>query len=317
MNDYEKNALLLSVARMYYEHSYNQVTIANKLNISRPYVSKLIQEARSLGIVNIIINDPLNSETALERRLRLQYQLLRAFVVPSTLGENTLTKVGSTAAKYLYSIVKKGDVIGISNGATVYNCAASLTPQDNLENVKVVQLTGEMINISHRIATTNNVRLFADALGATPYVLPLPIFFQNSKIKKAVYADKNIQKVADLQVAANIALFSLGAVGTVGTNSLIQSGYITQEQMDSLMKRGVTGDILSHFLNRHGEVCDKLLEDRMVSLPLHLLKQKEYRICLASGRAKLNVLQSALAGGYINVLVIDEELAKGIATTQE
>ena len=312
INNYDKMFLLVTVARMYYEHHYNQMTIAEKLNLSRPYVSKLLQEASSSGIVNISIHDPLDYESPLEKRIRLDYGLQRVFVTPCIPGESTISQVSGSAARYLDSIIKDGDIIGISNGSTMYNFALNIIHRDDLSDVKLVQLSGEYLNLSHRIFTKENLTLISEALNATPYGLPCPFFFETEQIKRAVLKDSNIQRIIKLQKKANIVVFSVGSLGTVGTNSLIKSGFITQETLENLTKTGTVGDIFSHFINKKGECSSGELDSRNISLPLDELIQKEHKICIASGRAKLEVLKGALAGRYVNILVIDEELGKGL-----
>ena len=43
-------AVMLEVARLYYEHQFSQQQIADKIGISRPGVSRLLQQARDTGI---------------------------------------------------------------------------------------------------------------------------------------------------------------------------------------------------------------------------------------------------------------------------
>ncbi|MDO4323463.1 MAG: sugar-binding domain-containing protein [Lachnospiraceae bacterium] len=297
---------------MYYEHHYNQMTIAEKLNLSRPYVSKLLQEANTSGIVKITIHDPLSYESSLERRIRLDYGLQRVFITPCVPGEDTVNQVASSAARYLNSIIKNGDIIGISNGSTIHHFALNAIYRDDLSDIQLVQLSGEYIELSHHISTKENMKLVSEALQATPYGFPCPLFFENQAIKQAVLKDKNIRRVTELQRKANIVVFSIGSLGTVGTNSLMKSGYLTQETFETLMRSGTVGDIFSHFIDRNGQPSSPELDKRNVSLSLSELLKKEQRICLASGRAKLDVLKAALVGKYISVLAIDEELAKGL-----
>ena len=49
----DRNLLVLEAARLYYEHNFNQAQIATKLEVSRPGVSRLLQEARDNGIVKL------------------------------------------------------------------------------------------------------------------------------------------------------------------------------------------------------------------------------------------------------------------------
>ena len=49
---------LMTAAVMYYEQSASQQEIADRMGISRPSVSRLLQRARDLGIVRIEIVPP-------------------------------------------------------------------------------------------------------------------------------------------------------------------------------------------------------------------------------------------------------------------
>jgi len=61
----------------------NQAQIATRLDVSRPGVSRLLQEARDAGIVKIQIVDPNANGTRLEAALREKFGLKHAVVVPS------------------------------------------------------------------------------------------------------------------------------------------------------------------------------------------------------------------------------------------
>ncbi|MEG1475389.1 MAG: hypothetical protein RSC10_06515, partial [Longicatena sp.] len=57
MQSSDKLQLLVSVAKLYYIENMTQNEIANLLGVSRPLISKYLQEAKTLGVVNIEIND--------------------------------------------------------------------------------------------------------------------------------------------------------------------------------------------------------------------------------------------------------------------
>ena len=66
----EKQRRLAHVARRYYLEDQKQSDIARELGISRPMVSRLLAEARELGVVEIRIHDPECREDSLLERLR-------------------------------------------------------------------------------------------------------------------------------------------------------------------------------------------------------------------------------------------------------
>ena len=57
-SDHEKRRRLAYVARRYYLDDQKQSDIAAELGISRPMVSRLLTEARQLGVVEITVHDP-------------------------------------------------------------------------------------------------------------------------------------------------------------------------------------------------------------------------------------------------------------------
>lgn len=75
MPDYKRIELLVKVAKLYYENDYSQEMIAKKLGLSRPYISKLLNESKSNGIVKVQVIDPLSIETPLEKNLREHFGL--------------------------------------------------------------------------------------------------------------------------------------------------------------------------------------------------------------------------------------------------
>lgn len=82
MPDYKRIELLVKVAKLYYENDYSQEMIAKKLGLSRPYISKLLNESKSNGIVKVQVIDPLSIETPLEKNLREHFGLEKVRIVP-------------------------------------------------------------------------------------------------------------------------------------------------------------------------------------------------------------------------------------------
>ena len=57
MNNHE--SLLVHVAQLYYQQNLNQSEISKIVGLSRPTVSRMLEEAREVGIVEIIVHDPI------------------------------------------------------------------------------------------------------------------------------------------------------------------------------------------------------------------------------------------------------------------
>ena len=67
----EKRARLAYVARRYYLEDQKQSDIARELGVSRPLISRMLSDARELGVVEITIHEPGAKAASLLDRLRL------------------------------------------------------------------------------------------------------------------------------------------------------------------------------------------------------------------------------------------------------
>lgn len=310
MNIDKKTGLLVQVARFYYEHNLSQGQIAERLGMSRPYVSKLIAEARDKGYVTIQVHDPTKTESVLEQRIRSRFELRRAILVPDVPGEDILFQIGCAASRYLDSIVHSGDIIGVSWGATLMACSMQAIPRHNLENITVVQLCGGITNVERNIYAMEIPKNLANAYGGVPYALPLPAILDDVAVKRSLMKDQHIGHVMELASRSNIAMFTVGAFGD--NSALLQAGYLSEEMVAEMEAAGAVGDICTHIINIHGEICDTELDERTIAIPLKTLHSKEYRIVVAVGEQKVDSLCAALNGGHANVLVSDESTAQSI-----
>lgn len=308
--DYKRVDLLVSVARLYYEHNYSQSMIADKLNLSRPYISKLIAQAREEGIVTIQINDPAHTETPLEREIRQRFALRKVIVVPMSMDVTPLAKIGAVCARFLDTIVSSGDIIGVSWGGTMFSCAQNAISRQDLNNIIVVQLCGGTSNIERSIYASEIPKLFADAYSGVPYILPLPAIVDNIHVKQSMLTDRGVNQVMEYGIKSNIALFTLGQFGE--DNALIHAGYLSGYPLKKLNKSEAVGDICSHFIDENGQLCDEELDSRTIGISLEELKKKDYRIAVAEGQKKVRSICGALNGGHINVLITDEDTAQSV-----
>ena len=58
MAQIDEMRLVVRVARMYYEWDIKQAAIARQLGLSQPTVSRLLQQAKEMGIIRISVSVP-------------------------------------------------------------------------------------------------------------------------------------------------------------------------------------------------------------------------------------------------------------------
>ena len=143
----DKDKLAINVAKLYYRSDYSQQKIAQELGVSRPSISRLLQYAKDKGYVNIQIVDPVEDMSHMEQRLKDKLHLKDVKIASSTINDEEEIKkyIGITAARYLDSIIKDGDIIGVGWGTTLYNMSQALVPKA-IKGSQVVQLEG---GVSH------------------------------------------------------------------------------------------------------------------------------------------------------------------------
>lgn len=301
---------LVTIARLYYEDNYTQQMIATKTGLSRPYVSKLLNEARESGIVEIRINGPDTAESHIERNLRETFGLKKVIAVPvmNSPEDNLRIKLSNALSRYLNMIVSDNDVIGVSWGTTLYVCSLNLKMFEEIENIQVVQMCGAISMADKDIYASEIPKKFAEALNGTPYLLPLPAVVDNIEAKNAIIKDKSVSEILNMANQANVAIYSVGIFGH--NRTLCRAGYVSPQKADELLRKGAVGDMCSRIINSHGQICDPELDSRTIGIELEDLKNKEYSIAVAGGLDKVECIRAALRGGYANVLITDEDAGR-------
>jgi lsr operon transcriptional repressor len=92
----------------------------------------------------------------------------------------------------------------------------------------------------------------------------------------------------------------------------VKEGYLNTSEMEIFKSMGAAGDLLSQFYDRNGNVLDLPLHKQLVSTDIHLLKSLNQVVAVAGGLEKREAIIGALKGGYIDVLITDEDVAKSL-----
>ena len=133
---------MLRAAELYYYGRLTHAQIAEQLATSRWTVGRLLEQAREVGIVRIIIEHPLARHHQLEVELRKQFGVRDALVVPGQADSSvTMQAVCRAAAQYLTALRPRPSVLGVSWGRTTSRVATAVSDGWN-PGVTVVQTNG-------------------------------------------------------------------------------------------------------------------------------------------------------------------------------
>jgi len=299
---------MIDAAKMYYELNYNQEEIARMLGVSRPTISRFLQQAKEEGYVQIKIIHPKESNFALADRIESKFRLKKAVIVPVPQYEESIVKryIGEAAAKYLQDTVKEGDIIAVTWGTTLYEVATKLIDKP-VRDIKVVQLNGGVSHSEINTYAYEIVHLFGKAFHTMPHFIPLPALVDHPMLKQMIESDRHIRLTLELGKMSNIAMVTVGA--PTDDSVLIRANYFTPSDLD-IIRSSAAGDICSRYINTAGCICSEELNQRTIGISLEELKQKEQSILVAGGVKKLDGIYGALRGGYTNVLITDQFTAK-------
>lgn len=140
MNNHE--SLLVHVAQLYYQQNLNQSEISKIVGLSRPTVSRMLEEAREVGIVEIIVHDPIRKNNDLSARLRDQLGLREALIISGKYQHDVaLEKCANEAAQFVSSILDNNMSIGFSWGRAI-RAVCNAFQSSEYYNVTVVQMAG-------------------------------------------------------------------------------------------------------------------------------------------------------------------------------
>lgn len=304
----DKMKQCIKIAKMYYEENLGQKEIANELDISRPTVSRQLNHARDMGIVEIIIHDPYEKSDELAHLIREKYGLKEVIIkdVTNDRNETVIKAITESAAEYLSRTVKNNDIVGISWGKTMFRVAELMQPL-NLNGVETIQLKG---GISYSDVVTNShetLSLFARSFNSIPRDLPVPVIFDNKEVKRLVSEDRHIKSILKMAPKCNVAIYTTGTVRDEAL--LFKLGFFSEDEVKRLKKSAV-GDICSRFYAKDGKIADRWVDDRTMGVTLDTLRKIPTSILVAGGNHKVEAIRGALNGNIPNVLITDSITAR-------
>jgi deoxyribonucleoside regulator len=312
MEDMDKVAEAIRAARMYYYQNLTTEAIAVELNMSRSTVSRLLSFSRQKGLVDIRIVDPYEHPQKLEKKIAERFKIKRVHVVPAADNQGEaewLDRVAQYTANYMNSIFESNMILGIAWGTTTSAISRHLLEKAT-HNSQIVQLNGAGNTQTMGIEYASEIIVrFAQNYQASAHLFPVPTFFDYAETKRALWEERSIRRLLDLQNKADLLLYSIGAVNAGIPSHVYSGGYLEKQDFLELESKGLVGDIATVFFREDGSFNDVAINDRASGPSLDLF-QKKYGVCVVSGLAKVRGLYAALKGSLMKELIVDEPTAR-------
>ena len=300
--------LTASVARRHYIDGKSKMEIAEEFKLSRFKVARLLDAARSSGLVRIEIGHPGTIDVALSGALRDAYDLQHAIVV-DTLEEDPATlrqQVGRAAAELLSEIVTSDDVLGLAWARSLMAMRAALT---QLASCSVIQLTGALSRPDVDESSIELVRDVARIAGGPAYYFYAPMIVPDSATAAALLRQPEVARAID-----RIASVTKAVVGVGGWEPPYSTVWdaISPAERKALHKAGVRADVSGVLLDAEGCAVHAPLTTRMICIDAAQLRRIPEVIALCYDPVKAPATRAAICGGYVSGLVTHTSFAQAL-----
>lgn len=302
----EKEAV--KIATMYYVEGMTQAQIARKMGVSRSLISKILLDAKNDGIVEIFIHSKSAYTVQLERQLEEKYDLKNVIVVDTyNLNQYEVSKMASQeAALYLKKISKQIDTLGVSWGKSIRGLVDHY-PYTNQSDVTVIPLIGGMGEDLVNIHSNQLSYDLAHKMRGTAKYLYAPALVSNTGIKQELQNNQAIRSV--LEAGKNVDIALVGLSNPYKPNTMLEIGYIDEEDVVGLRESGAVGDINSRFYNEDGEEVDSEINQHVLGLNLNDLKNIPLVMAIVHEMDKVSALKVAVDQKLVNILVTSDQIA--------
>jgi DNA-binding transcriptional regulator LsrR (DeoR family) len=308
--EHDKWKTLSSVANMYYIMDLNQKEIAERLYTSRSKISRMLTEAKELGIVRISINEPWERNHEYENNIKSIFHFKNIRVIKQSDSDEAGGKqlIYKAGAYYVDSLIRENMVVGISWGDTLGNVIKEIS-DNGINNIPitVVPITGAARIASPKTDGIELSRKLAQAYRGTYRCIYAPLFVKNKEIKASMLEDYNVKSTLELAQKADVIL-----TGVEAPKPGAWENFLGAPSLEILEKYDAIGHIGGYFYDIEGRILNPMIPEEVIGIDFSLLSENQKAVCLALGETKALPVIGALNGGFINMLIIDEKCAGSI-----
>ena len=300
----EKQKRLAYVARRYYLDGQKQSDIARELGISRPLVSRILTEARELGVVEITIHGPETETAGLLERLQRSSSIQGGVLVEDGEDNDATNQLLSQGAVHLLQQLGTRR-LGVGWGYLIGQLVTWLEdhPQPNSAVTDICPLVGNASIPARNYQSNENVRLIAQQLGAAPHFLYLPALPESLEEKQLLCSTEIYRQINQQWEQMDTALVNIGDYpSSPDFASLVRYGSLLQQQH-------ACGRMLIYYFNEEGTVIQSE-QDFAIQIPIPTLKRCPNIIGVCSANTSAKALRGALKSGFFTHMVARSDLVK-------
>lgn len=298
--------LMASVARRHYLDERSKREIAEEFGLSRFKVARLLESARSSGLVRIEIRHEGVVDVDLSQRLRDRFGLQHAVVVdiPDDDVDSLRRHLARSAADLLGELITSHDVLGLA-WTRLVSVLARTPPR--LPGIPVVQLTGALSIPESDQTSVDIVRDVARASGGPAYVFYAPFIVPDAPTASAMRRQPEVARAFDQLPAVTRAVVGIG-LWTPELSTLYRGA--DPHDLAVLRSRNVCAEVSGVFLTAEGEPVSTGLTDRMLAITAEQMRAIPEVLSVPYGVGRAPAVHAALRAGLVDSLVTHSALAR-------
>ncbi len=300
----QKKYQFAQIAILHYQKGLSQQEIAVKFGFSKMTVSRILQKVKEQDIVQTTVTWPFQLDNKLAKEIISQYKLHNAIVIKreNSTRVSVPELIGKGYAFYMGINLPDDHILGLGVGNTIGQIVQNIVSMKT-KNLHIVQLMGGLADVNYTnpftIVQETCRKLNANGTYMTSYAI-----VESKELRESIfYNTATGHRVIKLWEQCKEALFGIGAIER---GTFLSPQLVNMEEIEKLKSMGAVGDILGHCFDITGNFINTDLEDRLISIPISMLKKIKKRVAVAGGREKARALKGALLSGSITCLVTDE-----------
>ena len=298
------------VAQRYYIDDRQKSDIAAEMGISRFRVARLLEEAKSSGIVRIYIDMPPEVDLDLGAALERAFGVRRVIVARDEASSTSTVAAlrGRVAAEFLQSTIGPRDTLGISWGASVSSVVDAI---EHLPPIDIVQIVGGVRAAGLELSGTELVRRLSQLNGGGAFPLLAPLIVDSAATARALRSDAAIAEAMSQFDRLSVALVGIGSWSPVHSAMAVE---LSAADRAKVLDDGVCADVCGVLLNANGQAVGSAVVSRMLSISLEQLRAVPTVVAVAGGIEKVAAIRAAVSSGTIDVLVTDSSTGHALLT---
>ena len=299
--------LLVRIAELYYQQGLNQQEIGKIMNMSRPTISRMLDEAKSTGVVEIIVHSPVRKHPELSHAIRSAFDLRDAVVIAGKYeSDKALRRCAEAAASFLHTVLDHNMTLGISWGLPMQYLCEALKPS-SYYNLHVVQMAGCLGTGNPHFDGLELALEISKRLDGTYSNIYAPVYVDSEIVHSYLIAEPQIESTLKMALSTDVIVTGIGSLRDPWS-TLQKAGFYDDAMRMELLGRGAVGHLLARMFDQNGQEMD--FPGRFaITAPLHAMRSAQWSIGICVSALKAEAVLGALRGKYLNVLIIDEALA--------